>query len=241
MIQPYPTLDQTYKPQRDKAESERPSSEFSELVRTTPVEAIDADKKSGPSLFELVQSEEGELSLEEGIAEFLAELPRDLLESDQEDEEISVAALDMPTMPIAGAPYIAPAVLSEISAVKGAASSTPLQAVIECAAQGITHIVTNGLQETTLILDGPLFKHTPLSGVKLTVREYSTAPLAFNIHFECAPAALAYLQPHLKTLTTVFQSQKQSFSIQSVDADLGDGIPPRVKRDKDDEDEKERG
>lgn len=114
-------------------------------------------------------------------------------------------------------------------------------AIVEAATQEITHIVKHSVQETTLTLDGPLFANTPLAGMKMTLREYSTAPLAFNIHFACAPHALNYLQPHLKTLATLFQSKRSSYAIHSIDADLGDGVPSPIDSETGDKEQHERG
>jgi len=111
------------------------------------------------------------------------------------------------------------------------AHSQTWQVILESASQGISHALAEEMTETTLNLDGPRFAGTPLAGTKLIVREYSTAPLAFNIHFACSPVGLAFLQPQLKTLSTLFQSRRYPFSIHSVDADLGDGVPTPIARD----------
>jgi hypothetical protein len=120
-------------------------------------------------------------------------------------------------------------------------STSPWLFILESASQGISHLVMNNVNETTLTLNGPLFINTPLEGVKVIVREYSTAPQAFNIHFVCSPLALSYLEPHLKTLSSLFQNRRYPFSIHSVDADLGEGIPPPVQRDKENDQQQEEG
>ncbi len=130
---------------------------------------------------------------------------------------------------------------SDVDPIIGSQEPSPVwSTILESASHGISHVLAEEITETTLQLDGPLFAGTPLEGTKLIVREYSTAPLAFNIHFVCAPVGLAYLQPQLKTLSTLFQNRRYPFSIHSVDADLGDGVPPPIERTGDDQEEKER-
>lgn len=146
---------------------------------------------------------------------------------------------NLPSMPVPSSPVVE--VRPTAPSVSGLPATAPWQSVLECATQGISHIQREDLKETTLTLDGPLFANTPLAGVKMTVKEYSTAPLAFSIHFACAPHALNFLQPHLKTLSSLFQNRRLPFSIHSIDADLGDGVPSPIQKDKGDDEEEPRG
>lgn len=146
----------------------------------------------------------------------------------------NLPAMPVPSSPVAG---VRPAIPS----ISGLPATAPWQSVLECATQGISHIQKEDLQETTLTLDGPLFANTPLAGVKMTIKEYSTAPLAFSIHFACAPHALNFLQPHLKSLSSLFQNRRLPFSIHNIDADLGDGVPSPIQKDKGDDEEEPRG
>lgn len=212
MIHSLPSIHSNEKITRDKAEigrSPSSSSRFRELVRKKPKEAIDADQRQPPSLFALIQQDlkDTESNHKHAISSTCALAP-----------SVATTSSTLKTTSITALP-----------------NDAPWQAVLENASQGITHLLAEKMQETTLTLDGPLFAGTPLAGVKVIVREYSTAPLAFNIHFACGPAALAYLEPHLRTLTSFFQNRRYPFSVHSVDADLGDGIPPPITREKDDE------
>lgn len=163
--------------------------------------------------------------------------------SDAKSSEKSVQAAAQVPVPSMSQVSATPSVRSSIPAANGLPATMPWQGILESASQGITHVLKKDVKETTLTLDGPLFANTPLAGVKMTVREYSTAPLAYNIHFACAPHAMHYLQPHLKTLATLFQSRRSPFSIHSVDADLGDGIPSPIEKETGDDQqhEEERG
>lgn len=209
MTHSLPPLHQTEKTSRHKVDNHRGtnSSRFRELVRKKPKEAIDADRgshSSHPSLYAMIQQKR-------------AEIP---------DEDSSVSGI------IQACSGLAPSSTNlEATSVNALSIDAPWDAVIEQATQGITHLLAEKMRETSLMLTGPLFAGTPLEGTKIIVREYSTAPLAFNIHFACHPDALAHLQPHLKKLSSFFQNRRYPFSVHSIDADLGDGIPPPIEKD----------
>ncbi len=223
MIHSQPPIHPTHHT-REKADSGRlPSSpsRFRELVRKKPKAANDEEHKdrSPPSLFALIQHESKETDL-------------------SDEQVVNHAGLEAVSLMAPGVPNPRSALLAE-HALSGLSPAPWQNAIVENATQGITHILAEEMKETSLTLNGPLFANTPLAGVKVIVREYSTAPLAFNVHFACAPLALDYLQPHLKTLASLFSSRRYPFSIHSIDADLGDGIPPPIQREKDEDQQHE--
>jgi len=89
------------------------------------------------------------------------------------------------------------------------------------------HCIKNGIKETSVRLDGTSFIGSPLQGVELIIKEFSTAPAIFNIEFRGSVSAIAFLQPHLVTLSAALHSdKKKEFLIHRVELELeGDSSP----------------
>ncbi len=243
--------------EEEAAELSVDSTCFRELIRTTSVESMgqDCEEKDTstspspppPSPFALAQNsicaeeEKGTIKTQPHARMHRHQYIDETEESTQEPTKHqaslrSFAAPYLPASPVAATSALhAPPIATESLS----APAEAIRAILENASQGISHIYAKDIQETTLTLDGPRFTGTPLEGVKLIVREYSTAPRAYNICFVCVPAGLAYLQPHLMTMRTFFQNRKLPFSIHSIEADLGDGIPSPIDRASDSSDDQE--
>jgi hypothetical protein len=84
----------------------------------------------------------------------------------------------------------------------------------------LTHVHTNGIQTTSIVLDGEAFASSVFAGAEITIVEYSTAPKVFNIRLAATPEALAFFAPHAQQLQTALKEGKWDFSIERLDTDL---------------------
>jgi len=95
-----------------------------------------------------------------------------------------------------------------------------------------------GIQETTLILDGDAFSSSLFQGSQITLTEYNTAPKVFNIQFSANLESLSFFQAHAQDLLVALQKGNFGFSVHRIDTEiLPEKIHPRVEREEKDDDE----
>lgn len=87
-----------------------------------------------------------------------------------------------------------------------------------------------GLSETTIHLDSPAFQNSIFAGAKITIREYSTAPKAFNIEFQGNPQNTALFQGSVSDLMAAFQNGNYNFKINRIDTSLQASERPMFHR-----------
>jgi hypothetical protein len=78
----------------------------------------------------------------------------------------------------------------------------------------------NGLNETTIHLNTSEFSSSIFSGAQIVIREYSTAPLAFNIEFLGTAQNTLYFEQNIASLRAAFASEKRNYSIHRIDSRL---------------------
>ncbi len=71
--------------------------------------------------------------------------------------------------------------------------------------------------ETTLFLDNPHFASSSLFGTTITIREFSTAPKAFNVEIVSNPSAIAIIEASKNDLLSAFRNGNFNFSIHRFD------------------------
>lgn len=69
----------------------------------------------------------------------------------------------------------------------------------------MTVMSTSGIRETTVNLSAPQYASSPFFGAEIVVREYSTAPLAFNISINASPEAVGLLNDNVGALMQSFR------------------------------------
>ncbi|MDN3505980.1 MAG: hypothetical protein P0S96_01980 [Simkaniaceae bacterium] len=84
----------------------------------------------------------------------------------------------------------------------------------------LLHIHREGIQETTLFLDGDAFSSSAFEGAKITITEYSTAPKVFNIEFSADPRALSVFEAHAADLVHSLNQGKFGFTVHRLDTTL---------------------
>jgi hypothetical protein len=97
---------------------------------------------------------------------------------------------------------------------------------------------TNGMKETTLHLDTPNFASSMFAGAQIIIREFSTAPLAYNIEFLGSPQSALYFDQNIAGLRAAFASEKRNFTVNRIESRIQKSEKtPRHKGNRKEEDE----
>lgn len=96
---------------------------------------------------------------------------------------------------------------------------------------------TSGITQTTIHLTSPQFASSLFYGAQIVIKEYSTAPRAYNIQILGSAKAVDYLQGKLTTLTTALQKGEYAFTVNRLETGLLKSDRVRVTRKKNVKDE----
>ncbi len=110
-------------------------------------------------------------------------------------------------------------IISPSSAVAGPSSilSAEMEALFEKMASSMIIMSSSGETETTLLLDNP---SSMFNGTKITIREFSTAPKAFNVEITSFSPAIQAIDASKNDLLSAFQNGKFNFSIHRFETHL---------------------
>jgi hypothetical protein len=78
----------------------------------------------------------------------------------------------------------------------------------------------NGVNETVIHLNTPEFSSSIFAGAQLVIKEYSTAPLVFNIEFLGSPQNRLYFEQNIASLRAAFASEDRKYSINRIESRL---------------------
>jgi hypothetical protein len=174
---------------------------FRELLKTMPVDENLREK----DLFALIEEEEAE-EIVEGTP--IVPLP---IRSSAEQKKEGVYGCNGPMPANIPLPFFSP--FSNTSSTVQSSLSPQIQALFEKMASTMIVMETSGETETTLFLDGPQFASSVFFGTKITIREFSTAPKAFNVEIVASPVAINTIDPCKNDLLSAFQNSHFNFSI----------------------------
>jgi hypothetical protein len=120
-----------------------------------------------------------------------------------------------------------PALVSTCETKIAPLAKTQCEWIIKEATSAITHTIQNGVKETSLRLDGPAFLNSPFQGIELVIKEFSTAPLSFNIEFRGSSTAISSLKPHLQDLRAAFYGshRPEGYAIHRIETSYEDSSP----------------
>ena len=96
----------------------------------------------------------------------------------------------------------------------------------------ISILKDSGVTETTIHLISPEFANSQLFGSQVIIREYSTAPLVYNIEFMGNPQAARLFQKNLNQLRSAFNDPKYRFRVNRLEASISNEEYRRVERKK---------
>lgn len=185
------------------SESEAPSNRFRALMEISEIDERVRQRE---------KEEEEEEKIDSSPLDLLCSPPaQTFLKSDEKEKKEGIA-LDLPPSRIlAGA---------ELFSVKTQMLlSAEIDVLFEKMASLMLITHSSGETETTLFLDNPT---SLFCGTRITVREFSTAPKAFNVEIASSPAAIAAIEAGKNDLMAAFQNGKFPFSIHRFDTQLQD-------------------
>lgn len=94
----------------------------------------------------------------------------------------------------------------------------------------ISILKDSGVTETTIHLISPEFANSQLYGSQVIIREYSSAPLTYNIEFMGNPQAARLFQKNLSQLRSAFNDPKYRFRVNRLEASISNEEYRRVER-----------
>lgn len=106
------------------------------------------------------------------------------------------------------------------TALSSVLSSIEIAELFEQMASTIIVMSSTEEQKTTLFLNSSKFSSSPFFGTRITIKEFSTAPKAFNIEIASNPAALDLLSIHKEALVAAFESGRFPFSVHRLETQL---------------------
>ncbi len=89
---------------------------------------------------------------------------------------------------------------------------------------------TNGINETTINLNTPEFASSRFFGAQIVIKEFSTAPLAFNIEFLGSPQNSLYFEQNIASLRAAFSGEDRKYSIHRIESRLSKQEKPLFRR-----------
>jgi hypothetical protein len=89
--------------------------------------------------------------------------------------------------------------------------------IFERMAGVMTVLTTTGVSETTVTLNSPQFASSVFYGTQIIIKEYSTAPKAFNIQIHGTPQAVAAFQGNTNDLMAAFQHGNYNFRVNRLE------------------------
>lgn len=98
--------------------------------------------------------------------------------------------------------------------------SSEMLALFEKMVSQIFIMQTNGINETTIHLNTPEFASSIFSGAQIVIKEYSTAPLTFNIEFLGSTQNTLYFEQNIGSLRAAFASEERKYSINRIESRL---------------------
>lgn len=155
------------------------------------------------------------------------ELPRSHFSVPEEEEEIkgiSGNEILLPSgVPSAPMPVAASFSSSNNAAVLSSQSvklPAEIEALFEKMAATMLVLASSNETETTVFLDAPQFSQSPFFGTRITIKEFSTAPKAFNIEIASSSLALKAIDVYKPALLTAFAKGDFNFSIGRFDTEI---------------------
>lgn len=250
--QKYPKIQKIGESEKKQTKHEKRSEETtSELAREEAAATTQAPKKPVQAL-EITQSAQEETVAK--TSDYTAEIQKELEHAIEEEEqavqeekeveqtfkkiatrkeEPKKAAAQQPP----GAPSsttLGPLFLSPATPTAPAYSLLDAQtlALFEKMVSVITILKDSGITETTINLNTPEFANSQFYGAQIIIREYSTAPLTYNIELLGNPLAADLFQKNLTKLRSAFDDPKLRFRVNRLDSSISKEPHPRVERKK---------
>ncbi len=104
-----------------------------------------------------------------------------------------------------------------VCCIKPSALNAEIEAAFEKMASCMIVMDGSGTLETTLFLDNPHFASSALFGTQVTIKEYCTAPKAFNVEITSNPSGAALIDAAKNDLLMAFREGNFNFTVHRFD------------------------
>lgn len=199
------------------------SEELEKMVEGPPEETgayFSATKKEGA----LPQKEEA--AIEGGVV--VPPLPpSDYIEKEKKKAEIGAVAAPAPQAPVL--PEALPLLAPPQPATPYTLLHPQIMELFDRMVGTMSVMSLSGVTETVIDLSAEKFASSVFFGSQIIIREYSSAPLAYNIQINSSAQALALLEKNAATLVAAFQYGNYNFRVHRLESGLLEERP-RVKR-----------
>ena len=85
----------------------------------------------------------------------------------------------------------------------------------------------SGINETTIHLNSAEYANSRFAGSQIVIREFSTAPLAYNIELIGTPQNAALFEQNVGSLMNAFQAGHHNFTVNRIDTRLASQRPDK--------------
>jgi len=184
------------------------------------------EENSLPDLFTLVSDEDGE---EKEVSEAELALPivfknllSPLFSSLEADGKIcrEEASCDQQRLPLFLSMPIFPAEPTSTILPLHSSLSPEVYQLFEKMAGAMILLNSSEMNETTLVLDSPQFSASPFFGTEVSIKEFSSAPKAYNVSLSSTASALPILQAHLPELLAAFEQGDFHFKVHRLETEI---------------------
>jgi hypothetical protein len=199
-------------------------------MRTNPPNLIDPESikinkreshRKPPSPFKKVVNKCSERDEDErkGCTITVFELPRSHFDHVEQEENASLAVASVNSSQLLSSLANR---IDQVEALGSHPATLPseIEAMFEKMAGTMIVMTSAGDAETTLFLDSSEFSQSPFYGTRITIKEFSTAPKAFNIEIASNALALQRINAHKPALLTAFAKGDFNFSIGRLDTEI---------------------
>jgi hypothetical protein len=210
---------------RQKHEQKRP--EETEHVQETALTSAPSSQQLPPAPVEKTASQKGltrppienpaveeEIAAQETKAEEEEKVALQPFKKETPNKETPQPFVAPPSSPL-GPLFIAPA---PASAPAYTLLKPEALALFERMVSQIMVMQTSGITETTLTLNTPEFASSMFAGSQIIIREFSTAPLAYNIEFVGTDQNVPIFDRNIESLRSAFASERRSFTINRIES-----------------------
>ncbi len=161
----------------------------------------------------------------------------------KKEEKVEEKGLEMGGMPAAAGELPGPAVLPPApETLPPYANLHPQVMEIFDRMVGVMTVMTmSGMTETTITLNAPQFASSVFFGSQIIIREFSTAPRAFNIQLNGTPQAVALFQGNVDDLMAAFSAGNYNFRVNRLETGYLTERPLFKRKEKAGEKEKDTG
>lgn len=189
-----------------------------EAFNLEQIESAELEKKGAtPSYAGQIEQKEAVEEKIEAIEEKEREETAQIRKQVKKEEAAPASPAAAPAASALGPLFIAPA--PQVAPAYTQLSSEML-ALYEKMVSQIFIMQASGINETTIHLNTPEFAHSMFAGAQIVIKEYSTAPLAFNIEFLGSPQNSLYFEQNIGSLRAAFAAEDRKYSIHRIDSRL---------------------